>query len=441
MKSKTFFIETHGCQMNMYDSQVVSDILSSLGYERADSPIGADLVLVNTCSVRDRAERKALSRIAELRATRGRKPNMLIGVMGCMAQRLGKLLVARYGVDLVVGPDSYKAIPQLLEQIGRSSEPVVDVIQDSTCLYTLSPRTCGSISAFATIMRGCDNYCSYCIVPYVRGRERSKPLPAVVREVTHLVDLGIKEITLLGQNVNSYRHGSAGFAEVLEAVHEVEGLQRIRFTTSHPKDLTQGILEKMRDLPKVCESLHLPVQSGSDRVLALMNRDYTCDHYRHLVDRARTVMPDLAITTDIMVGFPTERRPDHGATLKAMRDIRFDSAFMFRYSPRPGTKAAGYPDDVEEEEKIRRLQEVIALQNAMVDDKKRLLVGTEIEILVENSSKREPGWLVGRTRKNWLAKLPQKGVSKGETVVAKVTDVTRWMIVCEGSVRKVGGNT
>jgi tRNA-2-methylthio-N6-dimethylallyladenosine synthase len=364
---------------------------------------------------------------------------MLIGVMGCMAQRLGgELAAGDTRIDLILGPDSYKSLPVALDRIRLASEPVVEVSQDPGCLYTLRPGACGSISAFVTIMRGCDNYCSYCIVPYVRGRERSKPVGGILEEARHMVGLGVKEVTLLGQNVNSYRHDGTDFAELLEAVNQVPGLQRIRFTTSHPKDLTKRILENMRDLPKVCENLHLPIQSGSDSVLAMMNRGYTYGQYRRLVDTARASLPDLAISTDIMVGSPTESVSDHEATLRAVREIGFDSAFMFRYSSRPGTQAAEYPDNVEEGEKIRRLQEVIALQNRIVDNKKRSIVGRKVEILVDAESKREPGWLLGRTRKNWLAKLPQKGVSKGETVIAEVTDATRWMIICDGSVRKVG---
>lgn len=439
MPNKTFYIETHGCQMNIYDSQVVSEMLRSLGYEPVDRPGGADLVLVNTCSVRDRAERKALSRLVELAALKRTRPGLLIGIMGCMAQRLGaELARENRPVDLVLGPDMYRALPEALDRAGAESGPVIEVRQDSACIYTLKPRSHSPVSAFITIMRGCNNYCSYCIVPYVRGRERSKPIEMILDEVRHMVGLGVKEVTLLGQNVNSYRDGMTDFARLLGIVNEVKGLERIRFTTSHPKDLNARIIEKMRDLPKVCESLHLPVQSGSDRVLRLMNRGYTCDRYKQMVDTARTIMPDLAISTDIMVGFPTELPSDHEATLRTMEDIGFDSAFMFRYSTRPGTHAAGYEDDVDESEKIRRLQEVIGLENSIIDEKKKSLLGKDVEVLVEAESKRESGWLVGRTRKNWLAKLPQKGVSKGETVIAKVTDVTRWMIVCDGSVRKVG---
>jgi tRNA-2-methylthio-N6-dimethylallyladenosine synthase len=439
MITRRFYIETYGCQMNIYDSGVISEILVGEGHEPVGSAVDADLVLVNTCSVRDRAERKALSRLVDLSATRKDRPDLLIGIVGCMAQRLGAKLARKgTGADLVVGPDSYRALPRIIAGLEKDRGPVVETTQDAGCMYTYRPEVCDAVSAFVTIMRGCDNFCSYCIVPYVRGRERSKPLGDIIREIEHLVGLGVSEVTLLGQNVNSYGDGRTDFADLLETVNGVQGLKRVRFTTSHPKDLAPKVIDRIQDLPKVCEHLHLPLQSGSDRVLALMNRRYTCRDYRRIVDLARSAIPGIAITTDIMVGFPGETRSDHQATLSAMEAIAFDSAFMFKYSERDGTDAALLADDVEDDEKVTRLRQVIELENSIVDAKKQALLGDEVEILVEGESRREPGFLVGRTRKNWLAKLPRKGVSKGEVVVAEVTGVTRWMITCDGTVRKTG---
>jgi tRNA-2-methylthio-N6-dimethylallyladenosine synthase len=439
MIKRRFYIETHGCQMNIYDSEVISDMLIRRGHERAASTVDADLILINTCSVRERAERKAISRLVELSASKRENPGVLIGIVGCVAQRLGsRLTEAGMSADLVVGPDSYDALVGIIDRLGYERAPIVETTQHPGCMYALRPRSRDSVTAFTTIMRGCDNFCSYCVVPHVRGRERSKPHRDIVSEIEHMVGLGVKEVTLLGQNVNSYSDGEIDFAGLLEAVNGVQGLERIRFTTSHPKDLTAGVINSIRDLPKVCENLHLPLQSASDRILSLMNRDYTYADYRKLVDRARSATPDIAISTDIMVGFPTETRADHAATLRAMEEIEFDSAFMFKYSPREGTRAAELDDDVGEGEKALRLKEVIDLENSIVDRRKQVLMGTEVEILVESESRRHPGFLVGRTRKNWLAKLPQKGVSKGEIVVAEVTGVTRWMIKCDNTVRKAG---
>jgi tRNA-2-methylthio-N6-dimethylallyladenosine synthase len=435
-----FYIETYGCQMNIYDSGVITEYLVAGGMRPVEEPEHADLVLINTCSVRDRAERKAISRLMELSALRKQNPRLRIGVLGCMAQRLGQKLIDAGGrVDLVAGPDSYGALRSMLEDLWTSPGPIVETGQDPGCLYTYRPESHEGVSAFVTIMRGCDNYCSYCVVPFVRGRERSKPGESILEEIRHLVDLGVRQVTLLGQNVNSYHDGRMDFADLLEAVDGLPGLDRIRFTTSHPKDLSPKVIDGMRDLPKVCESLHLPLQSGSNRVLKLMNRGYTCDDYKRLAETAREAVPGLALSTDLMVGFPSESLADHEATIRAMESIRFDSAFMFRYSVREGTRAAGLRDDVSELEKIRRLREVIELQNILIDEKKQALPGQEVEILVEGPSRRDPGFMVGRTRKNWLAKLPQKGVSKGETVIARVTGVTRWMIACDAAVRKVGG--
>jgi len=439
MNAKTFYIETHGCQMNFYDSAFVAEVLASAGYRRSADPSGAAVILINTCSVRERAERKALSRAYELGAGRKADPDKVIGIIGCMAQRLGGNLLEPAGrIDLVAGPDTYARLPALLETLAAGREPVVDTTREPKCMYGLRPVEHESVTAFVTIMRGCNNFCSYCIVPYVRGPERSKPHRDILDEVKHLVDLGVKEVTLIGQNVNSYNDGDLDFSDLLESVNDVPGLSRIRFTTSHPKDLTHQVIEMVASLPKVCEHIHLPLQSGSDRMLDLMNRGYTARDYLDLAGFARNTIPGLALSTDILVGFPSERPEDHKATLKVMEEVGFESSFMFRYSVREGTAAAQLPDDVADEQKTGRLGEVLALQNDLTDSKKRSMQGETSEILIERESSREPGFMIGRTRKNWLAKLPRKGVRRGEVVAARITGVSRWMISCERAEKQTG---
>jgi tRNA-2-methylthio-N6-dimethylallyladenosine synthase len=436
--ARTYYVETHGCQMNLYDSEFICEVMERTGYTRVAGPEESSVVIVNTCSVRGRAERKALSRIREFAAIKRGGPRPAIVVAGCMAQRMGSRLAGEAGADVVVGFDAYSEIPSLLEDSARRGGAVVATSNAPALLYYLKPETRAGVTAFVTIMQGCNNFCSYCIVPYVRGRERSKPAESVLDEVKRLVDMGVKEVTLLGQNVNSYASGGLSFADLLAMANDIKGLKRIRFTTSHPKDLTRGLVEAMRDLPRVCEHLHLPLQSGSDRILHLMNRNYTGSGFRKLVDFARYCIPSLALSTDLMVGFPTETALDFQATRKALEDVRFDAAFMFRYSVREGTQAAGLPDDVPTDVKTKRLQDLLALQNAMTDHRKRAFVGREVEVLIEEASAREPGFMLGRTRENWLAKVPAEGVKEGEAVVANVRAVTRWMIVCDPPLRKVG---
>jgi len=450
--NKTYFIETFGCQMNVYDSEFIADLLSMRGYSEATGPEEASLVLINTCSVRARAERKAITRAQEIAALKRSGTPLHLGIIGCMAQRLGSdLEKAGCRVDFILGPDTYLDLPQIVDGLesrgssgGRGATSRggagahVDTTQDPGCLYSLKPKTHDSATAFVTIMRGCNNFCSFCIVPYVRGRERSKPHTEVIAEVEHMVGLGVKEVTLLGQNVNSYSDDGTDFAALLARVNAIDGLRRIRFTTSHPRDLTPDVIDAIAELDKVCEHLHLPLQSGSDRILKAMNRGYTYAQYRDKVKLARARLPGLSVTTDLMVGFPSEDDADHQATLEAVRELKFESAFTFNYSPRPGTRASKLEDDVPDPDKSRRLQEILEIENGVIDACKGALAGEEVEILVEGASKREAGYMTGRTRKNWLAKLPEKGVRKGEVVVARVTGVSRWMITCDEVLRKVG---
>jgi tRNA-2-methylthio-N6-dimethylallyladenosine synthase len=434
---REFYIETHGCQMNIYDSEFISDLLTRSGYRRVTDPRRASVILVNTCSVRERAERKALSRIKEFAALRSARPELVVAVVGCMAQRLAAAGRSG-GADVVAGFDAYQSLPLVLDEAGRRPRPVVEASPEPKCLYSLTPERRDQVTAFVTVMQGCDNFCSYCVVPHVRGRERSKPVATILEEMRRLVSLGSREITLIGQNVNSYRDGTTTFGELLGLANGLEGLERIRFTTSHPKDLSVGLVEAMRDLPKVCEHLHLPLQSGSDRILRLMNRGYGFEDFRKIVEYARHEIPGLAVTTDIMVGFPTETELDFGRTLDALGRIGFDAAFTFIYSPREGTEAARLADDVTRAEKTARLKRAVALENQITDLRKQALLGREVQILVEGSSAKESGMALGRTRENWLAKLPSEGVRKGETVVARVSSVTRWMIACDRPLRKAG---
>jgi tRNA-2-methylthio-N6-dimethylallyladenosine synthase len=429
-EARSFYIKTLGCQMNIYDSEIIAAKLLADGYTQADRPRDADLILINTCSVRDRAERKARSMAAEYASLRKANPDLVIGVIGCMAQRLGGSLTEDGTVNLVVGTDCYDYFTDLLRRLELTGAPVVETSCNFVSTYALRPQTYSSMKTFVSIMRGCNNFCSYCIVPYVRGRERSKAHTEILAEINNLAGMGVREVTLLGQNVNSYSDGKVDFADLLALVNGIDGIERIRFTTSHPKDLTDGLIYAIRDLPKVCEHLHLPLQSGNDRILAAMNRGYTYAEYKSRHDLARAVIPGLAVTTDLMVGFPSETGPECEDTLRALRELRFDAAFMFRYSAREGTSAADLPDDVPEQEKIERLKRLIALQNDITDSRKQELVGRQVEILIEEPSTKEPGYMLGRTRENWLAKIPSKGVREGSKVNAQVISVTRWMITC-----------
>lgn len=429
-QGKRFYIETLGCQMNVYDSEIISGMLLADGYRQAEGPGDADLILLNTCSVRDRAERKAHSMAAHFASLRKKKPDLIIGVVGCMAQRLEGKLTTDGAVNLVVGTDCYDYFIELLHRVEATGRPVVETSCNFVSTYALRPETYTSVKAFVSVMRGCNNFCSYCVVPYVRGRERSKDHRALLAEIRNLVSLGVKEVTLLGQNVNSYCDRSIGFPDLLALVNDVEGLERIRFTTSHPKDLSEELIYAMRDLPKVCEHLHLPLQSGNDRILGLMKRGYTYAEYKRAQDLARQVIPGLAVTTDLMVGFPSESDADYQDTLRALDEIRFEAAFMFRYSEREGTDAADLPDDVPEKTKVDRLKHLIAVQNRITDGRKLELLGRTVEILIEEPYRKQEGFMLGRTRENWLAKVPSKGVREGSKVNAEVTSVTRWMITC-----------
>jgi tRNA-2-methylthio-N6-dimethylallyladenosine synthase len=386
---KTVYIETYGCQMNKLDSEHVGAILRSAGYSLSDDINAADVILLNTCGVRENAEQRIFGRLGELHALKSGKPGLLFGVLGCMAQRLGAELVSR-DVKIVAGPDSYRDLPALIRE--ASGRPSVEIHLDPNELYAdISPERTSPHSAWVAVMRGCDNFCSYCIVPFTRGRERSIPAGQIVEDIGKLKDGGWREVTLLGQNVNSYHDGETDFAGLLRRIAET-GIPWVRFLTSHPKDLSDDILSVMAEYKNICKHLHLPLQSGSDSILAAMNRGYTVEKYRAVISRARALMPSLSITTDLMFGFPGETEEDFLSTIAVMRELRFDFSFLYRYSERAGTRAVNLPGSIPEEVRIARLTEAIALQNAISHEKNRERIGTDLTVLVKDRSKDGKGW-------------------------------------------------
>ena len=425
-KMKRLFIETYGCQMNVADSEVVASVMKMAGYEPCYSVEEADAVFLNTCSVRDNAEQKILRRLEFLQSLRRKKGgSLIVGVLGCMAQRVKDSLIEEYHADLVVGPDAYLTLPELVAQVECGQKAInVELSTTETYRNIIPERLCGpNISGFVTIMRGCNNFCHYCIVPYTRGRERSRDVQSILSEVKDLEQRGFKEVTLLGQNVNSYRQEDISFPDLLRQVaHAVPGM-RIRFTTSHPKDMSDETLRVIAEEPNVCRHIHLPVQSGSNSVLQRMNRRYTREWYLERVEAIRRLIPDCGLTTDIFVGYSGETEEDHQLSLQLMRECAFDSAFMFKYSERPGTYASQHlPDDVPEETKLRRLNELIALQNELSAQSNRRCVGQEFDVLLEGVSKRNREQLFGRTSQNRVVIIDRNGHRPGQTVRATITD-------------------
>ena len=423
---KHLYIETYGCQMNVADSEVIASVMKMAGYETCDSLDEADAVLLNTCSVRDNAEQKILHRLDALNAERNRRKGrgLIIGVVGCMAERVQDDLIRNHHANLVAGPDSYLSLPELFAA-AECGQPAINVELSTTETYrdVLPSRIhANHISGFVSIMRGCNNFCHYCIVPYTRGRERSRDVESILREVGDLAARGYKEVTLLGQNVNSYLCGSVSFPQLLDLVAEAYPQLRIRFTTSHPKDMSDETLEVMARHPNLCRHIHLPVQSGSDRILGLMNRKYTRAWYLGRVAAIRRILPDCSITTDIFVGYHSETEEDHQQSLSLMREVGYDSAFMFKYSERPGTYASRHlPDDVPEEVKLHRLNELIALQNELSAESYRKDIGREYEVLVEGVSKRSRQQLFGRTSQNKVVVFDRGTHRIGDLVQVRIT--------------------
>ncbi len=439
--TKHLYIETYGCQMNVADSEVVAAVMATAGYDMTDDIDRADAVILNTCSIRDNAEQKIVSRLqylASLRRKRGGR--LLIGVIGCMAERVRDELIKRHGVDIVAGPDAYLDLPSLFGA-AEHGQPAINVELSTTETYRdIIPRRLGGagISGFVSIMRGCNNFCSYCIVPYTRGRERSRPVDSILGEVADLRARGFREVTLLGQNVNSYLYTdeatgeTTGFAELLRLVAASAPDMRVRFTTSHPKDLSDEVIAVIAATPNICRHIHLPVQSGSDAVLRAMNRKYTREWYLGRVAAIRRAMPDCTITTDMFTGFSGETEEDFEQTLSLMREVGFDAAFMFKYSERPGTLASrSMPDNVAEEVKIDRLNRMIALQNELSLASNRRDIGREFDVLVEGRAKRGAGKVVGRTEGNKACVLAAGGAKAGDTVRVRVTDATSATLICE----------
>ena len=453
---KKLYIETYGCQMNVADSEVVASVMQMAGYELTDCLDEADAVFLNTCSVRDNAEQKVLHRIealTALRHQRGAAPHggkgrsrLIIGVLGCMAERVRDALLNEHGADLVAGPDAYLSLPDLMAQ-AETGHKAMDIALSTTETYRdVVPQRMAmgrKVGGYVSIMRGCNNFCHYCIVPYTRGRERSRDVESILREVRDLRDRGFKEVTLLGQNVNSYRQtaedaaeGAVDFAQLLRRVAEEAPAMRVRFTTSHPKDMSDDTLRVIAEMPNVCRHIHLPVQSGSNRILQLMNRKYTREWYLGRVEAIRRIIPDCGLSTDIFVGYCSETEEDHRLSLALMREVHYDSAFMFKYSERPGTYASRHlPDDVPEEVKLRRLNELIALQTEISAEQNSKDVGRTFDVLVEGFSKRsqqkmregEAGaklQLCGRTEQNKMVVFDKGDHHVGQTVSVKITAST-----------------
>lgn len=425
--SKKLFIETYGCQMNFADSEVVAAVMKMADYELCDSIDEADAVFINTCSIREHAEVKAMSRLEFFRQLKRKKKNLKVGVIGCMAERMQKELLEHPAVDLVAGPDAYLDLPNLIAQAEQGEKSMnIDLSLTETYKDVLPQRIGGNrISGFVSIMRGCNNFCSYCIVPYTRGRERSRPYNSILNEVQDLYNRGYKEVTLLGQNVNSYNFEGLNFAGLLENLAQAIPGIRIRFTTSHPKDMSEETIIVISKYPNLCKHIHLPVQSGSSRILKLMNRKYTREWYLERIALIRKHIPDCGISTDMFTGFHSETEEDHQETLSLMREVGYDSAFMFKYSERKGTYASkNLPDDVPEEVKLRRLQEMIDLQMELSLQSNKNDIGKEFEVLVEGYSKRSREQLSGRTSQNKVVLFDNQGQKVGDLVRVKIKDAS-----------------
>ena len=425
---RKLFVETYGCQMNVGDSEIVVSLMQREGYVYTDRIEQADVILINTCSIRDNAEQRIWGRLNELKRYRKARPGLIVGILGCMAERLREqLLEGPWGVDVVAGPDAYRDLPRLVREAEAGGKGVNVLLSTEETYAEIAPVRLdrNGVSAFVAIMRGCNNFCSYCVVPYTRGRERSRDAATIVAEAQSLFDNGYREVTLLGQNVNSYRAGEVDFPELLRRVASISPLLRVRFATSHPKDMSDRLLETMASMPNICRAIHLPAQSGATSMLERMNRKYTREWYLDRIAAVRRYMPDCAITTDLIAGFSGETEEEHAATLSLMREVGYSWAFMFKYSERPGTFAQrNLPDDVPDEVKSRRLQEIIALQNDLSLESNRRDVGREFEVLVESESKRNSGQLSGRTSQNKVVVFDRGNHRIGDFVQVRITEST-----------------
>jgi tRNA-2-methylthio-N6-dimethylallyladenosine synthase len=434
------YIETYGCQMNVADSEVVTSILDRESFVSTSDPSEADLILINTCAIRENAEIRVRGRLAELATHKKHRPGILIGVIGCMAERLKEqLLEEEKMVDLVVGPDAYRDLPTLVRSASSGIKGVQVLLSREETYADIAPVRINTngVSAFVSIMRGCNNMCAYCIVPYTRGGERSRNPESILREVRELLDQGFREVTLLGQNVDSYHWKSGpgqsiGFASLIEQVALVSPQLRVRYSTSHPKDMSDEVLHVMAAYPNICRSIHLPAQSGSSRILDLMKRGYTREWYMGRIEAIRNIVPECSISTDLIAGFCTETDEDHQHTLSLMQEARFDFAFMFKYSERPGTLAARkYPDDVPDQIKARRLQEIIDLQNQISANCKQADIGKVFEVLAEGPSRKSEAYLSGRTSQNKVVVFPAEDYQKGDYVSVLIHSATSATLIGE----------
>ena len=426
--TKRFYIETYGCQMNVADSEVVAAILHTTDAELCENIDDADIVLLNTCSIRDKAEQTVQHRLQEIQALtkKAGRRDVIFGVIGCMAERMGQELIDKHGVDFVAGPDAYMDLPNLIAQCESGNKAInVELSTTETYASIIPSRIGKTISGFVSIMRGCNNFCSYCVVPYTRGRERSRDVESILAEVKDLEQKGYKEVTLLGQNVNSYKYGEIDFPQLLEVVAKAVPDMRVRFTTSHPKDMSDRTLEVIARHDNLCKFIHLPVQSGSNKILKLMNRKYTREWYLERIAAIRRILPEATIGTDVFCGFHDETLEDHAETLSLMKEVGFDTAFMFKYSERPGTYAQKHlPDNVPEEEKVRRLNEIIALQNDLSLQSNKKEIGKTVEVLVEGYSKRSKDYMYGRTSQYKTVVFPREGRHIGEKVFVHILEAS-----------------
>ncbi len=426
MNKNSVYIETYGCQMNVADSELVMGILKNYGYEITSDADKANVVLLNTCSIRDNAEQRIYGRLGNFKTLKGQNPDLIVGVLGCMAERLRKdLIEEKKIVDLVVGPDEYRRLPELID-VAFNGEKGIGVKLSRTETYDdIIPYREDGLQAWISVMRGCDKFCSFCVVPFTRGRERSRALNSVVNEIMLLSQRGFREITLLGQNVNSYLDNGNDFADLLAASAAVDRKMRIRFTTSHPQDLSDKLLYTIAENQNICNYIHLPVQSGSNRILELMNRTYSIEHYLGLIDKARKIIPGVSFSTDIISGFPTESYEDHVMTLDVMRQVKYDGAYMFKYSPREGTKSFKMDDDVPEDIKSKRLQEIIELQRQISFEVNQAMLNKEEIVLVEGLSRKSEQFLAGRTGTNKVVIFPfDENIKEGSYVKVKINRAT-----------------
>jgi tRNA-2-methylthio-N6-dimethylallyladenosine synthase len=416
-----FYIETYGCQMNVADSEVVTSIMSTAGYVQTPVLDKAEVIFVNTCAVRENAEARVYGRLGDFKHLKKANPGVIVGVLGCMAERLRKdLMESESFVDLVVGPDEYRSLPKLVESAAAGEKGIAVRLSRVENYDDIIPFRADGISAWISVMRGCDKFCTFCVVPFTRGRERSRSKASIVREVEDLAKRGFKEVTLLGQNVNSYLDQSSDFADLLTAVAHVDRSVRIRFTTSHPQDMSEKLIGVIAENPNVCNHVHLPVQSGSDRVLGLMNRTYSAEHYLRLVARIKRTIPGVSLSTDIIAGFPSETAEDHRNTIELLKEVGYDGAFTFKYSPRENTKAWNMADDVPEEVKVERLNEIIDVQRGISFQKNQEMIGSTVEVLVEGESRKSASEYCGRTETNKMVVFPKNGYRVGDYIHVRV---------------------